>query len=65
MARRARLIIPLLIAAFLGACNGDGPTTPSVMAPTAQARKDDTPIPVDPATCRSGYNVAQGRCNDA
>lgn len=61
MNRRARITLPLLFIIGLGACNGDSPTTPRAITPTSQARTDDTPV--DPASCRSGYNVAQGRCN--
>jgi hypothetical protein len=60
MSRPVARFIPLLLALGLAACGN--PTSPvsrqTRVAPTARAYDI-----VPDTTCRTGYNVAQGRCN--
>ena len=54
-----RVFVIISAAGLVAACSDPSAPTPSRIAQPTAPRFD-----VDPTTCKSGYNVGQGRCND-
>ena len=67
MSRVAHRILPLVVALGLAACsNPVAPTVPTnrTLQPGSASHEEETIYYAPDGTyCRSGYNVANGRCN--